>query len=299
MKSTTASLLVLIPVLLAFAGYSTFGQTDTLSAVPLHVASLHTNWMVSYDKVYANPEEQNHRLRLFHKSYELVSKHNADTTATYTMELNQFADMDNQEIRAKFLMGDMTEEDMNMIESEPRLSHLDADAPEPTVPLGGLRANKDEVDWRTYGYVPSTVLNQGSCGSCWAFSATSMAEVSYNVKKKVGWSQANQFSPQQVLDCSGAGSCSGGWPYKTASTFYNTGGVSNRQYPYKAVQGACDRSKLYNTMKTNSKRGSVAKNESSFETYNAYRVLSVVISVNQNFMMYKGGVFNDRNCRAT
>ena len=98
------------------------------------------------------------------------------------MELNQFADMDDQEIRAKFLMGDLSEENLKSIESAPRATS--ADAPAPIVSTDdGLIGSPSSVDWRKLGYVPP-VLNQGRCGSCWAFSAAAMAEASYNVKNK-------------------------------------------------------------------------------------------------------------------
>lgn len=287
------TLLVLIPILLAIAGFNNMNQNESVEAVPLQVANLHSSWMVNYNKVYSSPEELNHRLGLFHESYELVMNHNANPDATYTMELNQFADMDNQEIRAKFLMGDLDEENHEYIESERRLTA--EEAPEPINSTdGGLLGAPSSVDWRKLGYVPP-VLNQKSCGSCWAFSAAAMAEVTWNVKNK----KVEQFSPQQVLDCSGAGSCAGGWPYKTVGMFQRTGAALHSDYPYKSVQGRCDSSKIRNPRSlAGTKSGYIAKTEATFESWNAARVLSVIIAVNKNFMLYKNGVFNDNTCES-
>ena len=50
------------------------------------------------------------------------------------------------------------------------------------------------------------VKNQGSCGSCWAFSATSTLEGTY--AKKSG-KKPERVSEQQIMDCSKR-NCDGG-----------------------------------------------------------------------------------------
>jgi C1A family cysteine protease len=113
----------IIAIAIASAGFYKFDQkNNSISAVPLNVVSLHSTWMNKFNKVYSSPEEMTHRLKNFHNSYELVTKHNSDKTQTYTMGLNFFADLDLQEIRAKFLMQDYSAEELNEIESKPRFS---------------------------------------------------------------------------------------------------------------------------------------------------------------------------------
>jgi C1A family cysteine protease len=253
--------------------------------------------MVNYGKVYSNPEELNHRLRLFHESYEIVSKHNSDPNASYTMELNQFADMDEQEIKAKYLMGDYDENYLKSIDTEPRATAEQAGAS--LFAQERVQGTPSSVDWRTSGYIPKKVLNQGACGSCWAFSISSMSEVSYNIKKGLKGSSAKQFSPQQILDCSGGGSCSGGTVSNGVKYMWTKGGISLSQYPYKASKGSCRTFSTAAYMRTNSKSGYISKTESNFEKYSAYRVLSVVIAVNKNFMRYSKGVFSDSQCETT
>ncbi|KAL5254702.1 hypothetical protein ACHWQZ_G014215 [Mnemiopsis leidyi] len=68
------------------------------------------------------------------------------------------------------------------------------------------KRSEDSLDWREYGAVTS-VKNQGSCGSCWAFGSVAAMEGAYFLAT----GNAKNFSEQQVLDCNADYGCSGGW----------------------------------------------------------------------------------------
>lgn len=63
-----------------------------------------------------------------------------------------------------------------------------------------LQAPPTTVNWVTQGKTIK-VLNQGQCGSCWAFSTVESIDSAYAVTKNVS---VPDLSEQQVTSCSGA-----------------------------------------------------------------------------------------------
>lgn len=119
----------------------------------------------------------------------------------------------------------------------PEMADVDDDLHE----YGELRDVDPDIDYTKalpsyyIGYYTS-IKNQGSCGSCWAFACVGVLEGA--VKKFYGGNY--NFSEEYLLDCNGYGySCSGG--YFSAHNYhkYPYGARYESCYPYSGSKGTC------------------------------------------------------------
>jgi PKD repeat protein len=97
----------------------------------------------------------------------------------------------------------------------------------------------DNWDWRNrHGKNWVTeVKNQAACGSCWAFAATGATEAQVNLFYNQPLNM--DLSEQNLLSCSGAGSCSGGYPAYALDYIKNIGIIDEAAFPYTATNDVC------------------------------------------------------------
>jgi len=123
-------------------------------------------------------------------------------------------------------------------------------APEQGVTAVGAPSS---FDWRNYGGQDwmTAVKNQGSCGSCWAFSAVGVVEAIYNIATGNPNLDLNLSEEYLVSDCLWGDSCCGGW-METALNFIRGSGIPDEGcLPYVDVSGCtcgggtCDSNCLY------------------------------------------------------
>jgi C1A family cysteine protease len=166
---------LLFAVLLGLASLS-FGFTD----VQYH--ALFKNFIVNYQKVY-HSEEISARFATFKANLDFISKHNAQPYS-YKLNVNQFADMTQDEIRVKHLGYKSVSQPGRATARSTFHAPLNASLP-------------DSVDWRQQGAV-TPVKNQGQCGSCWSFSTTGAMEGAW----AIATGHLISLSEQQLVDCS-------------------------------------------------------------------------------------------------
>jgi C1A family cysteine protease len=95
-----------------------------------------------------------------------------------------------------------------------------------------VRAVPASFSWQTSC---TSVKNQGSCGSCWAFTSTAAFEAVVNIWDNV----ANDYSEQFLVNChTGSSGCSGG-SNSALSVYVNKGAVMETSLPYTAKDGTC------------------------------------------------------------
>jgi len=88
------------------------------------------------------------------------------------------------------------------------------------------------VNWVTVTpAVVNPIKNQGSCGSCWAFSANASLESAH----AIFYGSLPNLSEQQLVSCSGSfgnQGCNGGWYYYAWDYAVGTPITSETTYPY-------------------------------------------------------------------
>lgn len=177
-----------------------------------------------FEKKYSSTQELDYRFNVFLKNLQIIENHNSDQTNTYTLGVNQFSDLTFEEFSAFYLGRASSQKD------EPEIVQ---NAPE----IDFSSIEPKEINWVEKGIV-SEVKNQGSCGSCWAFSAVSVVEEAYAQFKN----QKLNLSEQELVDCSrsyGNQGCSGGFENKGLSYVAEKRINLDEVYPYHAVDQKC------------------------------------------------------------
>ncbi|KAG1368841.1 putative glucose-induced degradation protein 8-B [Cocos nucifera] len=190
-------------------------------------SDLFESWCKEHGKRYASEEEKLARFRAFEDNRAFIIEHNAAANSSYTLALNAFADLTHHEFRALRLG------------LSPRLA---VPSDNRTAFRGFVGDVPDSIDWRKKGAV-TQIKDQGSCGACWAFSATGAIE---GINQIVTGSLAS-LSEQELCDCDQTynSGCGGGlMDYAFEWVIQNHGIDTEDDYPYQAAEKTCLKNKL-------------------------------------------------------
>ncbi|KAF6151542.1 hypothetical protein GIB67_016354 [Kingdonia uniflora] len=258
----------------------TYNQNHNANLRSEHeIETLYESWLIHHCKFYNVLGEKEKRFEIFKDNLQFIDEHNAAENRTYKVGLNKFADLTNEEYRRVYLG---TKIDKFRRFSRPRSERY------------ALRVGEElprAIDWREKGAV-AAVKNQGSCGSCWAFSTVAAVEGI----NKIVTNNLISLSEQELVECDTKYNqgCNGGLMDYAFQFIINNGGIdSENDYPYKASDGSCDQNRRNARVVTIDGFEDVpANDEKALQKAVANQPVSVAIEAGgRAFQLYQSGVF--------
>ena len=239
MRHASLLLIAAFAVLAAGAAVHSFTGRNTSQGVPRQMVEAFALWQSKHAKLYASPAEQGHSLRVFSDQTSFIGQKNAEyeahaakagvTLSGPAHEMNMFGDLSNEEFKVMYT-GAMQYDEEYMpqeIVSEERRKELEEISKE------NISTVKQSLG---QGWYPR-IRSQGSCGSCWAFSAIPEIErILFNSLK----GQNIDLSQQELVDCvQESHGCFGGHPEHAFNYIKNFGIHKASAYPYITNRGSC------------------------------------------------------------
>ena len=268
------SISLLISMLLILS--SAFNAENSVWRTNEEVMAMYESWLVEYGKSYNLLGEKEMRFEIFTENLRFIDEHNTDANRSYTVGLNRFADLTNEEYRSKYLGLKSS--------SKAKVSNR-------YVPRVG-DALPNSVDWRAKGAVVG-IKDQGDCSSCWAFSAVATVEGI----NKIRTGNLISLSEQELVDCArtkNTKGCNSGLMTDAFEFIINNGGINTeKNYPYKAKDGQCD---VYKKNQRYVKIDDYEEVPSNYEQALQKAVASQPVSVgidadSKGFQLYSSGIF--------
>jgi len=270
------------------------------------------------------------RYENFKKNLEIIRNHNKNRNGknSYSLGINNFADMALEEFHDKYLKGNQMifkSVKEKYYDDKSKFKHLDFwELPEELEDeyLELFLGDKDKVgkiekvvknnkyntilrskfngfrslDWIEKANLNSYVENQGECGSCWAFATAQAIEAAFYLK----YGKTIHLSKQQLVDCEkNSKGCSGGMLHTAMDYIKENGIESENEYPYNMIENKYCK---YSSEKVITKLDSYelcAEDDCSTDE-NLYSALekgpvAAAVDGSEHFMLYMGGIF-DKPC---
>jgi C1A family cysteine protease len=223
------------------------------------------DFLSTYRVGYGTTEEYSYRLGVFASNLEKIEELNrANPDATFAV--NEFADRTPEEMQQRMGLIVPASVNTNAAYVAPR--------------------NGDNIDWSSNW---SAVKNQGSCGSCWAFSATAAFEARYALAHGTK-SFDELFAEQELVDCDPqSNGCNGGWMDYAFEYLQKQAFCHEDQYAYTARDGTCQVSKCAGGPSDRAYTDLPAKNEDAVLAELANGPISVAVDAS-TWSFYSGGV---------
>ncbi|KAM9309803.1 cathepsin K [Pholidichthys leucotaenia] len=240
-------------------------------------------WKSTHQKEYNGLGEEAIRRTIWEKNLRMIEAHNQEAALdihSFEMGMNHLGDMTSEEVAEKMtgLQVPMSRDGSFTVALDGRLSRI-----------------PKSVDYRKKGMV-SPVKDQGSCGSCWAFSSAGALEG--QLAKKTG--QLIELSPQNLVDCVKENDgCGGGYMTNAFEYVEENGGIDSEEvYPYVGEQGPCRYNSSGMAAECKGYKEIPKGNEHALAValFKAGPVSVGIDATQQTFQFYRRGIYYDRNC---
>lgn len=242
-------------------------------------------WLARYDKDYSrDAKERSKRLGVFQQNAALIAQHNADPTSTFTMALNEFADLTWTEFASMRLGFNQSLAGPKHFAGPFRYAHV----AEESLP--------NEIDWRGRGVV-TPVKNQGMCGSCWSFSATGAIEGINAIRT----GKLISVSEQQLVSCDRDKDlgCGGGLMDNAFEYVVKNGGIDTEaDYGYWSFGLPCQRRREHDrpAVHIDGYEDVPPNDVAALQKAIAHQPVSVAICASAALQFYSSGVVTDKAC---
>lgn len=257
------------------------------SAVPLStIDTLFMKYIVEHNKSYSTTEEYAMRLANFEKSHLEIVRLNLEEGNTANYGHNFTSDF----TRAEYL-------NLLGLRNMPRPEKKGEK-------FIGKASNQTTFNWcpadGTVGNATcNAIKNQGSCGSCWAFSTTASMESAHAIFYNTLYS----LSEQQLVSCSqayGNAGCGGGWYYWAWDYATVTPITTEATYPYTSGKLGLTKTCTYvagSGIMYDLSQSDVATDTASIVAAITQQPVSVAIEADQSvFQYYTSGVITGTAC---
>jgi C1A family cysteine protease len=234
------------------------------------------SWAAKHNKQYQQHEVAA-KLSAYLSNEKFVAEFNAQKGNTFTVGMNQFADLTAAEWASRFT---------------PMYTH-----PAGVVMPITMATAVTPIDWRQKGAV-TPIKDQGQCGSCYAFSAVGAIEGIYAVQNKT----LRSFSEKQIVDCSskqGNNGCDGGLQVNAYKYIQAIGGLElEADYRYEAEVSTCSANPAKFAVKIVSYKAVTKGDEAAQIAALATAPVAIALDAsNQSFQLYKSGIYQESKCK--